>query len=355
VVSFLHRSGSRWAEFEIGDAIRDAIDATHDTALEPPRWQEATIDYTRIVMPVIALETEEPLYWRRHQVMLGLIAALAAIDAVWLAFFTDLRVDLLGVAARLGIAAVVGLGATYYGLSGRSTRLCATLLCVAELMALMIFATLFNYLAIRLGFPLADESFARWSAVFGIDWLTYDDFIMSRPWLAIALHLLYLSSVPQILIAVLALGFTGRLATLLEFVVILSLTSVITVAIGAMLPGLGAHHFYGVPDYGAASFVPAIIAAHDGTLALLDMSKVEGLVVFPSYHTVISLALIAAFWPIRILRYVGLIANLALIAGVPVWGSHYFIDVPAGFAVWLTALLLWRRFAPRLDRVPALP
>jgi hypothetical protein len=300
-------------------------------------------------VPAQSVVKQEPLYWRRHQVMLGLIAVLAVIDAVWLAFFTDLRVGLAGVAARLGIAAVLGLVAAYYGISGRSIRLCATLLCVAELMALEIFATIFNYLAIRIGFPMADADFARWSQIFGIDWLAYNDFIMSRPWLAITLHLLYLSSVPQILIAVLALGFTGRLAALLEFVVILSVTSVVTVIIGAMLPGLGAHHFYGVPDHGAASFVPSIVASHDGTMTLLDMDKVEGLVVFPSYHTVISLALIAAFWPIRSLRYVGLIVNVALIAGCPVWGSHFFIDLPAGFLVWLIALFLWRRYAPRLD------
>jgi hypothetical protein len=298
---------------------------------------------------------QEPLYWRRHQVMLGSIAALVVIDAVWLLFFTDLRVDLPSVAARLAVAVAVGLVAAYYGLSGRSARLAATLLCVAELIALEIFATIFNYLAIRIGFPMADADFAQWSRMLGFDWPAYNDFIMSRPWLAITLHLLYLSSVPQILIAVLVLGFTGRLAALLEFVVVLSVTSIATVTIGAMLPGLGAHHFYGVPDHGAASFVPGIIAAHDGTLTVLTMNMVEGLVVFPSYHTVISLALIAAFWPIRALRHVGLVVNLVLIAGCPVWGSHFFIDLPAGFLVWLIALLLWRRYAPRLDRVAAVP
>jgi hypothetical protein len=305
--------------------------------------------------PTALRSAEEPLYWGRHRVMLGLIAVLAAIDIVWLAFFTDLRLAVGGVAVRLGIAAAVGLVAAYYGLSGRSTRLCATLLCVAELMGLEIFATILNYLAIRIGFPLADESFARWSAVFGVDWRDYNAFIMARPWLAVTLHVLYLSSVPQIMIAVLALGFTGRLAALLEFVVILSVTSIVTVVIGAMLPGLGAHHFYGLPDYGADHFMSAIVGSHDGTLKLLEMDKVEGLVVFPSYHTVISLALIAAFWPIKVLRYPALIVNAALIAGVPVWGSHYFIDIPAGFAVWLIALVLWRRYAPRLDPASAHP
>jgi hypothetical protein len=303
--------------------------------------------------PTALRSAEEPLYWRRHQAMLGLIALLAIVDIVWLSLFTDLRVGIGGLALRLGIAGAVGLVAAYYGVSGRSTRLCATLLCVAELMALEIFATIFNYLAIRIGFPLADASFARWSDVLGLGWLDYNAFIMDRPWLAISLHILYLSSVVQILLAVLALGFTGRLAALLEFVVVLSVTSVVTVVIGAMLPGLGAHHFYGIPDHGAASFVPSIIASHDRTMTLLDMDKVEGLIVFPSYHTVISLALIAAFWPIRILRTVGLIANVALIAGVPVWGSHYFIDVVSGFAVWLIVWLLWRRYAPLLDGAPA--
>jgi len=305
------------------------------------------------LVPIALRSAEEPLYWRRHQAMLGLIAGLAIVDIVWLSFFTDLRVGLGGLALRLAIAGGVGLVAAYYGISGRSTRLCATLLCVAELMGLEIFATIFNYLAIRIGFPFADASFARWSDVFGIGWLDYDSFVMDRPWLAITLHLLYMSSVIQILLAVLVLGFTGRLAILLEFVVVLSVTSVVTVVIGAMLPGLGAHHFYGIPDHGAASFVPAIVTSHDRSMTFLDMDKVEGLIVFPSYHTVISLALIVAFLPIRILRYVGLLANVALIAGVPVWGSHYFIDVVSGFALWLIVWLLWRRFAPMLDPVPA--
>lgn len=305
--------------------------------------------------PTALRSAEEPLYWRRHQAMLGLIGALAIIDIVWLAFFTDLRVGLGGLALRLGIAGAIGLVAAYYGFSGRSTRLCATLLCVAELMGLEIFATIFNYLAIRIGFPFADASFARWSDALGIGWLDYNTFIMSRPWLAISLHILYLSSVVQILLAVLALGFTGRLAALLEFVVVLSVTSVVTVVVGAMLPGLGAHHFYGIPDQGAAGFVPAIVASHDRTMTLLDMDKVEGLVVFPSYHTVISLALIVAFWPIRMLRAVGLVANVALIAGVPVWGSHYLIDVVSGLAVWLIVWLLWRRYAPLLDGAQGLP
>jgi hypothetical protein len=69
------------------------------------------------ITPIAVRSAEEPLYWCRHRVMLGMIAALAVIDAVWLAFFTDLRVGLAGVALRFAIAAVLGMAAAYYGVA----------------------------------------------------------------------------------------------------------------------------------------------------------------------------------------------------------------------------------------------
>jgi hypothetical protein len=115
------------------------------------------------------------------------------------------------------------------------------------------------------------------------------------------------------------------------------------VVLGALLPALGAHHTYGIPHGGKAFFIDDIMAAHDGRIATLDVSRMTGLVTFPSFHTAISLLIITATWGVRGVGWLALVANVALIAGVPVFGSHHFIDIVGGALVTAIAVWLWRR------------
>jgi membrane-associated phospholipid phosphatase len=80
-------------------------------------------------------------------------------------------------------------------------------------------------------------------------------------------------------------------------------------------------------------------------------------VTFPSFHTAISVAVVIACWSVPYLRYPALVANALLVAGVPVWGSHYFVDVAAGAFLTAMTVLAWRRmFSPSgLPERPARP
>jgi hypothetical protein len=49
-----------------------------------------------------------------------------------------------------------------------------------------------------------------------------------------------------------------------------------------------------------------------------------------------------ALWPVPYARWAAVLVNALMIAGTPIDGSHYFIDVPGGIAVAILALVIAR-------------
>lgn len=300
--------------------------------------------------PRAAAPSLHPLrvHWAQYQILLGAILVLGAMDSVWLSF-SDLALSPWPALLRLGISLLLLLGAAAYGLSGRSGRISATLLSAGTLLLFTLFGVILSYLAIRGGWALADDRLASWDQAVGLNWPAYEQLITGHAWIAAITRVLYGTSVIQIPLTILVLGFSGRLGVLAEFTAVLIIVALVTVVLGALVPALGAHHHYGIPDHGIAFFIPEIVAAHSGSLHVLDLSTAEGLVTFPSFHTAISVAVVIACWSVPYLRYPALAANALLVAGVPVWGSHYFVDVAAGAILTVATVLAWRRTfrAPR--------
>ena len=279
-----------------------------------------------------------------------LIAGIGSFDLAGI-LVTGLRVapgplllHLLAPAALLGVAA-------FYDASGRSERIARTLAAIGQLFAFTLVAGSASYLLIGIGMPFVDVALARLDAMVGFDWPAYDRFIERLgPLPNMVLAGLYASSVPQVMAVAALLGFTGRFERMAEFIGCLMLTAASVVVLGALFPALGAHHTYGIEHGGKAFFVPEIIAAHEGRIGLLDVSKMTGLVAFPSFHTAISLLIIAATWSVRWVGPVALIANLALLVSVPVYGSHHFVDMVGGTAITALALWLWRAYFVGRDK-----
>src|SRR5262249_35274447 len=106
-------------------------------------------------------ERQDRFRWRPYAALLAGILALATVDIAGL-FLTDLRLSPWPALLRLGIPLVLMVGAAGYGLTGRSERIGATLLSVGTLLLFTLFAVVFSYLAIRGGWPLADDRLAAW-------------------------------------------------------------------------------------------------------------------------------------------------------------------------------------------------
>src|SRR5260221_6977189 len=291
---------------------------------------------------------------RRHAFLIGIIVALSIIDAIWLPFST-VKLDVPSLLWQLPQQILfIGLF-VIYGTLRPAPRIAITCLAIAEISLFALPATIFSYLAMRLGRPLVDDLLASWDRALYFNWPAYVGFVLHRPWLAFTLYALYASSVTQIAIVSLILGFSARYQELTSLMAVLMISGCITIICGAVLPALGGYYHFGIPDYGITSFVSDIQGSLNGTLRVITFDHVEGLVMFPSYHTVISLALIAVSWNHRYLRYPIIIINIALLASIPVFGGHYLMDILAGAGLTELTLLIWHRSAHRRNHVGSEP
>jgi membrane-associated phospholipid phosphatase len=55
-----------------------------------------------------------------------------------------------------------------------------------------------------------------------------------------------------------------------------------------------------------------------------------------------------ALWPVRWIRPIAVLANVMMLAATPIDGGHYFIDLAAGLAVAVLAIIAARRCGQRL-------
>lgn len=281
---------------------------------------------------------------RGARVVWRLTAALAVFDIVVI-LAAGIRVvpgPLLIQTILPGALLLIGY---FYGATGRGPRISQTLGALGQLFVFTLVGGPASYLMIRLGMPMVDGWLAAADRALGLDWPAYARLLGDMPaWVDLTQRVLYASSVQQIMAVAVILGFTGRSARLREFIGALALTALAVAVVGALMPALGAHHTHGVPDGGKAYFIKDILAAHAGETMVLDVSKLTGLVVCPSFHTVISLLIIVATWGVRFVGPLALVVNVALLAGVPVYGSHHFVDMIAGAALTVAVLWAWRRW-----------
>ncbi len=189
---------------------------------------------------------------------------------------------------------------------------------------------------------MQDQLFASWDQWLGFNWAAYVEMLSRHPNIVITMSWLYRSPIIQIGFLALFLGLSGRFRALSDMMAVIVIAGIFTVLVGSILPALGPYHHYQIPDHGVAFYVDEIKAAHDGLIAVLHPNQFTGLVIFPSYHTVLSVILILTAWQIIYLRYPVLIANLILIAGIPTFGGHYLVDLIAGGLLAVTVYWSWR-------------
>jgi membrane-associated phospholipid phosphatase len=177
----------------------------------------------------------------------------------------------------------------------------------------------------------------------GLDWRAYFAFAVARPALLnFAIFFYAMIMVPWAGVP-LALGMTGRFVRLQQFVMAAVLTVSVSVAISAALPAIGTYHELGLPadtgTFRASGYLVQLDIlpfVRDGTLRLLDLSHLGGIITFPSVHAAIAALAIWGLWGVWWLRPLALILNGGMLLATPLVGGHYFVDVLAG--VGLAAL-----------------
>ncbi|MDF1502328.1 phosphatase PAP2 family protein [Roseisolibacter sp. H3M3-2] len=256
------------------------------------------------------------------------LGAVVAVDAVWLVAARigieprSLALELLAVGFLLGVALV-------YRRTGRSARLAHLGDACAQLVTFGVALELLSYLVTRTGLPLADDALLHADRALGFDWFAWTAAAHADPRLAWALVAAYNSLLPQLVVAVMVLALYRGATQLLRRLV---LSGLATVVISGLVPAVGL-----LPG---APHVPHFLALRADTLREIDLTRLEGLISFPSYHAALAVIVGHALWEVPYLRLPALLLNLVMLVATISEGGHYLVDVLAGCAVAAGAIAL---------------
>jgi membrane-associated phospholipid phosphatase len=254
---------------------------------------------------------------------------------------------------------VVLLGlAWFYRFRRPDPKISTALTHVAQMTAFTCFGAAFSYLVAANTLPLWDSAFYAADLRLGLDWRAYLAFVNEWPWLGFVFTLAYVSLIPQMIVLIIALSLSGDLRGVRVMMLSALITGLVTVILSGLMPAMAMFVHLGLTPADFPNLNPAAAFVHyadlsalrNGTFEVLDVSKVEGIVTFPSYHAALGVILLAAAWRNRWLRWPFAILNLVLIAATPIDGGHYFVDVFAGGG--FAALVFWaiHRWAAQADR-----
>jgi hypothetical protein len=130
-------------------------------------------------------------------------------------------------------------------------------------------------------------------------------------------------------------------------------SALITIAISALIPAEGVFLHYGLDPAHAAVLPasstswPVFLGLRDGSYRLLMAVGAEGIITFPSLHAALAVIMIAALWPVPVVRWIGFALNTVMLAATPIDGSHYFVDVLAGIVIAIASLAAARALVAR--------
>jgi membrane-associated phospholipid phosphatase len=241
----------------------------------------------------------------------------------------------------------LALGACYYWWRGVE----CFMLCLKALAILVGTTAVFGpltYAVATLRWPWVDSQLARFDAAFGLSAGALVTWTAQHPWFDLLMRLVYSSVFPQIIAVIVVLGFAAD-RRLDVFLIRFMLGGLLTSAIFAFLPAQGTCvYFHQTTPGHYVDVLSELYRLRRGVL-WVSWRDAQGIVTFPSFHTIWAVLLIAAFrgrwlfWPILILN------SLVLLSCVTT-GMHYFADVLGGLIVTAIVIVATRPLCQTLER-----
>lgn len=283
------------------------------------------------------------------------IAAVAAL-VLASAMLSDFHLVWRSFLAPATTTAALLAGHWFYRNRRPDPRLAGALNSTAQVVAFAAVGAPLSYLAASLNFPLCDHWFEAADKTVGLNWFELLDWTRAHATADFLLRLTYLSLMPQTLVVVLALSLGGHFGSLRIFILAFIFAALVTIAISAVWPAQGVWLLHGLSGSNADSMPvsatswPVFLGLRNGTFRMLMASGAEGIITFPSLHAALALVLIAALWPLPVLRWIGVGLNLIMMVSIPIDGSHYFTDMFAGLAIAVLCLIAARALVARMGR-----
>lgn len=213
-----------------------------------------------------------------------------------------------------------------------------------------------TYGCMRFNMPMADTTLINLDRTLGFDWTAFVLLVDQSAFASSLLETAYGSLMKQMVLlpALLCLlQFQARAYQLMTALIALSFLSAI---VSIPFPSVGAYVGHGLDGksleninaYFGYFFIESFNAVRAQDHFVLTLTNSAGIITFPSGHAAFAVLSMWAAWPSRWLRYPVLALNVLMIVSAITHGAHYFVDVIAGSAVAMLAIMIATRQLPRI-------
>jgi membrane-associated phospholipid phosphatase len=154
--------------------------------------------------------------------------------------------------------------------------------------------------------------------------------------------LAYYSLIPQMIVTIVALSCVALFDVLRVTVCAAIVSGFTTVLVSGLVPADGnlfdPHRYQHLWPPVALLQTELIGGLRSGSIRMLDLSAMQGIITFPSYHAALAAIFIWAFRAVPGLAGFGAVwAGLTILA-TPLGGGHYAVDVLAGLLLAVGSL-----------------
>ncbi len=288
--------------------------------------------------------------YRRFSLM---IVVAALLVAVLLFLVTDVAFDPAGMGMAMLLLAVTTAGTLCRWTNPWLRRVGDACGMMGLTWTMALAGGFISLLGLRLRLPLADDALLRadrWLGVDGPQWIAA--FLTRADWPAMV-TMSYNHTVPVLTLSLAAQALAGCRAEAWRaaFCFAASLLTVCLVSILTPARGLGMWltdaTLAQLPGGAARYFWPSFDRFYSGGGdAVLTLAAIDGVVSFPSFHTVMGLITLGLWRHSPIGFGLALAWFVQMMAGTMPLGGHYFVDLLGGLGVWA----LWFAVSRRVER-----
>jgi len=270
----------------------------------------------------------------------AVILILAATDWLWA---RHAGFDIGGIMPAVKGVAVFAAFGFLVDFTGRARQVAEAAHYCALWIAFAVGLVIYSYVVATLRMPLRDVQFARMDAALGFNWSAGFDWIhTSNSALRYILEHAYNSMMVQVFASIGFFALIKRGDRNRELLWIGMFAMLVSVTLSGPFPALGPYTTGGMPSWSAV-----LVSIRNGTLTKFTLADLNGIVAFPSCHTVMAILLVyvhrpplRTFLPIAIL-------NVLMLVATPFAGHHYLVDMIAGASILAISIPMVHAATPR--------
>ena len=276
-----------------------------------------------------------------------IILALAAIDGSLLAF-KDVDIDVPGYISALmtgGVAVAIG---QIYRRFRHNEGIALATTAAGLFIIFTIVGSVFNYLLLPVQGERIDPLLMQIDGYLGYSWSGLVTWTSQHPTFGALLRIVYLSSMPQLIVVILVLGFMKRREDLHRFLLTGLIAALITIGFWGFFPSSGPAAWEILPK-DVLSALPTVVGPLYGAelnrlavegVTFITPKEVLGLIAFPSFHTVMACLSVWFMAKYRLVFPIFIAINALMLPAILVHGGHHLVDLIGGIATFAVAMSL---------------